>query len=319
MIKLLILCCFSLAIFASDVVIGATEQQKDNTSVYTIQLFSSSNLKSAQKTLKKVPQALQNKTRLYNVGKYVACRYSQRLSYDEIKADLEKFSATDFNKSIIIKSTIGHMKVALIPDDKNNINNTSQNNTKNKTNKISKFDKSNLLLKAKSAYNKGSESETMIYYEMLLASGVTNQKIKNNLCYLYGKHGAWLEAKAIIESERYYGKLLYAYAYGAVESNQESYYFDLSPYIMIDKSGSLMLLSGYYFEKKEDMPRALSFYKMAYEKNPTDMYNIFSYARVLDIQQENQALSLYKNILSKVDNSHPLYATTHKRVMELGN
>ena len=76
---------------------------------------------------------------------------------------------------------------------------------------------------------------------------------------------------------------------------------------------------AYYLEKKEDMPRALSFYKMAYEKNPTDMYNIFSYARVLDIQQDNEALSLYKNILSKVDNSHPLYATTHKRVMELGN
>ncbi|MDQ1341305.1 MAG: hypothetical protein QG567_2463 [Campylobacterota bacterium] len=111
---------------------------------------------------------------------------------------------------------------------------------------------------------------------------------------------------------------MYAYAYGAVKSNQENYYNDMLPYIAVDGSGKLMMLTGYYFEKKEDMQRATSFYKMAYEKNPSDIYNIFSYARVLDMEQNTQARVLYRDILNQVDDSHPLYATIQKRVRELG-
>ncbi|GEM_PF-1265181 len=350
MIRLFLLLSFSLPLFASDTLAFGQEQEKEQKQesekipAYTIQLFSVSDTIAADNLLKEIPKEFQSQTHLYRVGKYIAGRYSQSLSSSDLNPYIEEFHNAGYKDAYIIKSTLWHMKNGLISDDANTqpkeenveenvVESTqtsaqtpqeSQNiqdspkNTNTNTNTISSFEKSNILLKAQSAYQKGNESEAMIYYEMLLASGYTNQKIKNNLCYLYGKRGAWFEAKTIIDKERSYGKLLYAYAYGAVETRQENYYSDLSPYVMIDKSGSLMLLSGYYFEKNEDMQRAFSFYKMAYEKNPTDVYNIFSFARALDIQEDTKALLLYKNILSKVDNTHPLYAPTYKRIIELG-
>ncbi|MDD5373554.1 MAG: hypothetical protein PHO62_09040 [Sulfurimonas sp.] len=335
MIKLLTIFCFTFALFASDALsVGVqkkSEEKKEEEKkvVYAVQLFAEQNIDLAQITLGKISKNIKDNITLHKIGNYIVGRYGQSESYTQTKADLQKAYEAGYKNSYIITSTNLDMKNNLVSGEikeqekqipKVEIKEQEKKTPKaekNGNSKISKSEKSNILLKAQNAYEKGDENEAMIYYEMLLATGEKSQKIKNNLCYLYGKRGAWLQAKEIIDAEQFNGKLVYAYAYGAVLGNQENYYGDLSEYIMVDKSGRLMLLSGYYFEKREDMQRAASFYKIAYEKNPSDLYNIFAYARILDMQQNREALTFYKKILSKIDASHPLHIAVNERIKEL--
>ncbi len=158
----------------------------------------------------------------------------------------------------------------------------------------------------------------LLYYEMLLNAGVATEKVKNNLCYLYGKRGAWFEAKKIIESEKYISKLLYAYAYGALETNQDNFMQSLGQYILLDKSGRLALLSAAYYEKRGDFPRALTYYRLAYQKNPSDLYNLFAYARALDISKHyKEALKYYKEALRHTNKNKELYSIIKKRAAQL--
>ncbi|MEK6659557.1 MAG: hypothetical protein AABY36_07765, partial [Campylobacterota bacterium] len=327
MIKLFTIFCFTSILFASDTVgVGVQKKEQEKSEeqkkvVYAVQLFAEQNIDSAKITQSEMSKKIKDKITLHKIGNYIVGRYSQSESYSETKVNLQKIYEAGYKDSYIITSTDVDMKNNLVlgeskeeekqaPQAPKAQTKEQDNQTpktpkieKNSNPKISKSEKSNILLKAQNAYEKGDENEAMIYYEMLLASGEKSQKIKNNLCYMYGKRGAWLQAKEIIDAEQFNGKLVYAYAYGAVLGNQDNYYSDLSEYIMVDKSGRLMLLSGYYFEKREDMQRAASFYKMAYEKNPSDFYNIFAYARILDMQQNKEALAFYKKILSKIDAS----------------
>lgn len=169
--------------------------------------------------------------------------------------------------------------------------------------KISKYLQSKMILKAQEAYKDGDEMSALLYYEMIHSSGKTNPKILNNLCYLYGKRGAWFEAQKIIDKQRYTAKLLYAYAYGAVQNNQENFIHNISPYIILDRRGRIALLAGSYFENRHDLKQALAYYKMAYEKNPSDVYNIFAYARALDLNKHYAlAVQYYKKAFSRAKN-----------------
>ncbi len=292
----------------------ANQSTQKKSPIYTIQLFSASDIQKAKKMLSKVPNSLKKDTHLYKVGKYIAGRYSQNISSEKLKKDLEIFKNSSFKDAYILKSTLFHMDTERISDTSTE----RINKEKKYTTKISKYSKSDIIQKAALAYKQGNENEAMIYYEMLIASGYKSKKIINNLCYLYGKRGAWFEAKRIIDKESFKRKYLYAYAYGAVSSNQKNFYENLSPYIMIDKSGRLMLLSAYYFEKNADIEKANSFYKMAYEQNPSDVYTIFAYARSEDIQnRKTKAKYLYQQILNKISSSHPLYESVSKRVSQL--
>lgn len=317
MMKLFLFFCFTVFVFASDALTFGNEKKDIKTTIYSVQLFSEKDIAKAKTTLEKTPENIKKETFLHKIGDYVVGRYGENKSYSSMKQSLQKAKEAGYLDAYIIESTNLDMKSSLVfaPTQEEKKQHAE---VKNSTIGISKFNQSNILLKANNAYQSGDETEAMLYYEMLLASGYENQKIKNNLCYLYGKQGAWFQAKSIIDSQRYQGKLLYAYSNGAVQSNQENYYNDILPYISIDNSGRLMMLTGFYFEKREDMQRAISFYKMAYEKNPSDPYNIFVYARVLDMEQKTQAAALYRDVLNKIDSSHPLYATIQKRVIELG-
>jgi tetratricopeptide (TPR) repeat protein len=315
--KLFLFFCFAVFVFASDALTFGDEKKDIKTTIYSVQLFSEKDIAKAKTILEKTPENIKKETFLHKIGDYVVGRYGENKSYSSMKQSLQKAKEAGYLDAYIIESTNLDMKNSLVfastQEEKK-----QHAKVESSTIGMSKFDQSNILLKANNAYQSGSEAEAMLYYEMLLASGYENQKMKNNLCYLYGKQGAWFQAKNIIEGQRYQGKLLYAYANGAVQSNQENYYNDILPYIAIDNSGKLMMLTGFYFEKREDMQRAISFYKMAYEKNPSDPYNIFAYARVLDMEQKTQATALYRDVLSKINSSHPLYATIQKRVSELG-
>jgi tetratricopeptide (TPR) repeat protein len=309
---------FILALHSSDISFKA-KKVKSKTTVYTVQLFSAKGIDTAKKMLSKVPASLQDDANLYKVGNYIAGRYSQDKSYDKIKEILPKLRDSGFTDAYVLKTTLTHMREEIIsknpPQKQKKKRVIREKVTKEK---ISKYSKVDIIQKATLAYKKGNESEAMIYYEMLIASGYKTKKIINNLCYLYGKRGAWFQAKRIIDEESFRAKYLYAYAYGAVQTNQNNFYENLSPYIMLDKSGRLMLLSGYYFEKNGDGEKANSFYKMAYEQNPSDVYGIFSYARSEDMQnKKTKAKLLYKQILEKISTSHPLYKSVSKRVSQI--
>ena len=305
------------------------DNKKEQSRAYTIQLFSTKDLDYAKKLFKKTPTDLQNQTHLYRVDGFIKCRYSQTPFYSKIKPFIKKFEKAGFKNAYVVETTSLKMKNELI-ENKTSVSHLNKNkaspakssikkSTKPKTPKISNFLNSDIVSKANSAYKNGNDIQAMLYYEMLLASGNKNQKIKNNLCYLYGKRGAWLQAQELIDKEKYINDLLYAYAYGAVETNQKDFYQNLSQYIMMDKSARLSLLSGYYFERQNKMQRAFEFYKMAYEKNPSDVYTVFSYARAEDIAQNHKkAVSLYRDILRKIDDSNPLYDSIKKRLNQLG-
>jgi len=301
--------------------------------LYTIQILSVKKLETAKSKLERLPMELKKDTHLYQVGKYIALRYSQSKSFKELSSYTDEFKKYGFLDSYVLKSSSWHMKTQKInlngqnnsPIVEKKVQETINNPIEKKSSiqivnntKISKFVKSNMLLKAAKAYKEGDESTAMLYYEMLLNSGYSTDKIRNNLCYLYGKRGAWDEARRIIEKEKYAGKLLYAYAYGEIETNQDNFLEHMSQDIMIDKSGRLALLAGHYFEEREDFVRAASFYKISYDKNPSDLYNIFAYARSLDIQEKySEALKQYSKILVRVNKNHKNYAQVEQRVLEL--
>ena len=278
---------------------------------YTIQLISTQTVSKAKKTIQQLPEVYKKDTHLYKVGCYIAARYKSTDSQKELKPMLREFQKLGFKDALIIKSTKWHMQTNLLKEKQ------EKKEIKPKQ-KISKFVHSNMILKADQAYKKGDESTAMVYYEMLYNAGGATRRIINNLCYLYGKRGAWLNAKEIIEKEKYASKFIYAYAYGALESNQDHFIQNLSEYILMDKTGKLALLGGYYYEQKEDMQRAIQYYKMAYEKNPSNWYNIYAYARALDIQKKTQkALHYYEKVLQKLKQSEKNYNLVYNRIKQL--
>lgn len=313
--KFLTLFLFALASFASDLAVGANEAQ--NKRVYAVQLFADKDISRAKETLSRASKEIVQDASLHKIGDYIVARWGSDFSYSKTKESLQKAKSLGFRDAYVVESTLFDMRDnAIIEEVQQTKHSLVQAEPKRA--KLSIGEKSTLLLKAADAYKRGDEVEAMIYYEMLLAADEASQKIKNNLCYLYGKRGAWHEAKDVIDGESSPAKLIYAYAYGALQSNQESFYDDLAPYIAVDRSARLMLLAGSYFENRGDISRAFGFYKMAHDKNPTDLYVLFAYARALDMTNNEEALSFYKKAMLKAKKDEPIYEAAKKRVQELG-
>jgi len=274
--------------------------------VFTIQLFSIKRALSKEAIMHTVPRSLQNKIHLHKVKNETVACYSQASKYKNIRKALHKVRKAGYKKAYIITTTRWYMPQKEKVED-----------SKNKTPKLSKYVISQMIAKANRAYKNANETRAMMYYEMLLSAGVKSEKIKNNLCYLYGKNGAWPQAKNIIDKEAYPSRLIYAYANGAVKTEQKSFYNDMSEYIMLERSGHLALLAGYYFEQNNDRKKAFEFYKMAYEKNRNDVYNIYAYARFLDIiGKKSDAIKLYMNVYKRTSDESPLHKVLHVRLYQ---
>jgi len=273
--------------------------------VYCVQLFSINNSHSEKKIMNKMPLNLKDEIHFHRVKKQIIGCYSQSSKYADIKKKLKRAKRAGFKKAYIITTTRWYMP------------------TKSKETKlvqpakkiVSKYLVSQMISKANRAYKNGDAMQAMMYYEMLLSAGAKSEKIKNNLCYLYGKNGAWIQAKDIINKQRYQSKLLYAYANGAARTLQPNFYKNLKEYIVLDKSGHLALLAGYYFEQKHQMQKALTFYKRAYEKNKNDIYNSYAYARYLDIiGKQQEAITLYKKLYVQTKEGSNIYKAVKLRL-----
>jgi len=275
--------------------------------VYCIQLFSLNSSHSEKKIMNKMPLDLKDEIHLHRVKKQIVGCYSQSSKYTDIKKKLKRAKRAGFKKAYIITTTRWYMPTK---SEK-----TEQQPAKAAKKVISKYVISQIISKANRAYKNGDEMQAMMYYEMLLSAGVKSEKIKNNLCFLYGKNGAWIQAKDVIDKQRYQSKLVYAYANGAVRTLQPNFYENLKEYIMLDRSGHLALLAGYYFEQKNQMQKALAFYKRAYEKNKNDIYNSYAYARYLDIiGKKQEALALYKKLYTQTKEGSGIYKAVKLRL-----
>jgi len=268
----------------------------DSKRVYTVQLFCVQDTHSDKSIMRKISYKLRNKLHLHRVKNQIVACYSQASTYKKIRKELQKVKKLGYKKAYIITTTRWYMPQKKVI------------HTKPSKKIISKYVISQMIVKANKAYKNGDDMQAMMYYEMLLSAGAKSEKIKNNLCYLYGRNGAWLEAKAVIDRQRYQAKLVYAYANGAVRTAQKNFYDNLKEYIMLDRSGHLALLAGYYFEQKEQKQKALRFYKRAYEKNKNDIYNSYAYARYLDIiGVKQEALALYRKIYPRTKEGSDIY------------
>ena len=301
-----------------------TKAQESYKKVYSVRFLSVPKNTSYKRIFQSIPKDLRDETRIVPSGNYLTAMFTQRESRDAVLEDLAYIKEIGYKDAYIRSSQKAFKKTKTT---KRRVKKTKQKQIKEiieepiaEKKSISKFTKSRIIYKANDAYKKGDYMQAIIFYEMLVASGNTTRKVRSNLCYLYGRVGAFLQAEEIINSAKYPAKLIYSYAYGAATSGQENFYSDLSKYIPFDKSGKLMLLSGYYFEMKHDQERSLTFYKMAYEQNPVDSYNLYAYARAEDIVHNlESALNLYKKIIATTDKSTQIYKEAEKRVYQIGN
>ncbi len=296
---------FGLFFFISVVMASGDMSFENSKKVYTIQLFSVSKHRSKKIIMRNVPSELRDEFYLHKVKDLVAGRYSQAMTYKKILPALKKVKKAGFKDACVIATTKRYMPIK-----------NEKAVLKKPTKKIiSKYIISQMIVKANRAYKNGNKMQAMIYYEMLLSTGVKSKKIKKNLCYLYGEKGAWEQAKDVIDKERYQLKLIYAYANGAVKTLQPNFYKNLKEYIMLDRSGHIALLAGYYFEQKYEMKKALEFYKRAYEKNRNDKYNSYAYARYLDITGKKQeALRLYKMLYGQTREESEIHKAIQSRL-----
>jgi len=277
--------------------------------VYTIQLFSIKRALPEQTIFHRVPRILRDKLHLHKVQEETVACYSQSRDYKSIRKELSKVRKAGYKKAYIITTTRWYMPQKEKMDE-----------SKSKTHKLSRYVISRMISKANLAYKNADESTAMMYYEMLLAAGMKSNKIKNNLCYLYGKQGAWAEAKNIIDNERYPAGLIYAYANGAVKTSQKSFYDDLKDYIVLDRSGHLDLLAGYYFEENNNLNKAFDFYKKAYEKNRSDVYNAYAYARFLDLLgKKREAFELYTKLYERTNDDNAVHKVIQSRLHQRRN
>ena len=297
--KLLFISIFFITSVIGDSLHYAPSSMHTQVKAYTIQLLSTRDNKVAKKYINTIPKKMKKKAYIFKDKKYIALRYGITTTHSQLEPALIKLKKSGFYDAFIIG--INSIPQAQVKDNKPH------------QEKISKFVQSKMILKAQKAYKNGDETTALLYYEMLYNTGKVNSKILNNLCYLYGKRGAWFDAQKIIDKQRYTTKLLYAYAYGAVQTNQKNFIINISPYIILDRRGRIALLAGSYFENQHDLDKALGYYKMAYNKNPSDFYNIFAYARALDLNKHyTLALQYYEKAISKAKNKNMLNIITHR-------
>ncbi len=331
--KTLSLLLLATAIFASESIIYGggntnvqTKTQKAYKKVYSVRFLSVPKNTSRKRIFQSIPKDLRDETRIVPSGNYLTAMFTQRDSRDAVLKDLAYIKEIGYKDAYIRSSQKFFQKTKAIkhlPRAKQTAQKQIQEIIEEpiaEKKSISKFTRSRIIYKANDAYKKGDYMQAIIFYEMLVASGNTTRKVRSNLCYLYGRVGAFLQAEEIIDSAKYPAKLIYSYAYGAATTGQENFYSNLSKYIPFDKSGKLMLLSGYYFEMKHEQERSLTFYKMAYEQNPVDSYNLYAYARAEDIVHNlKSALTLYKKIVATTDKSTQIYKEAEKRIYQIGN
>lgn len=272
--------------------------------MYAVQLFSALPSKNTREILKYIPKNLRSKTDVVRLKRWIVGYYGKTDSKKEALRELDEARSSRFKTAFIV---IYHFTII------------QKNYVKQKRPKISPYVQSNLIVKANNAYAEGNYDQATMYYGKLLASGYKNSILLDNLSYIYGMQGRFLQEKKILKRYGNDPSLIYAYAYGAVKSNRQDFYSELKSFIKNDSNGDLQLLAGYYFEHNHQLNKAVKFYKMAFMTNPVNNYIFFAYARSYDIiGKKGKALRLYEELLPRLKKGGALYLADKNRISELG-
>jgi len=233
---------------------------KDNQyTIPTIQIFTSVKKRPALNFFKKLPKEYQEKCLILHIKKYYTIRCVTNNPKKDLKI-LKKFAPDSF------------------------FINTKKDLIKKK--KKEKTDPNSLYL-AQYFYKKGDYEKSLKLFKKAYKFNKKRQ-IAINISYLEG----YLGKKPSIISE----ETLYAYSVGAISNgNTKELKKIIKKYLPISKKGYLYFIMGYLNEKNPQI--ALKYYKIAYEKNPTNKQFIYSLARIYDINKNyKQAIYYYNQV-----------------------
>lgn len=297
----------AVTLYAAELSTAPLETQSTAERAYAIQLLSSKTYEGATSVLKKLPKQYHNGVAIYQVGTYYAARYIDTPSSKELPAILEDFKRSGFTSPVVFPYNPNRIPLnqkQLKPSQK------TINQPIKKTIALDEHEKTRLILDAQKSYQNGEITQSIIYYEMMIASGMDERPILLNLAYLYGKEGAFHHLERLIDNKRGIIDYLYAYGVGALESRRSNLYNDLSSYLALDKSGRLAMLCGYHFEYAGDLTRSHTFYKMAYDANPSDPHILYAYARSVDMKGEIKQAIFYYTQITQFGSAHETLAQT---------
>lgn len=281
---------------------------------HSIQLSSTKSLDYALKNITKVPEKYRSGIAVYQIGEYYATRYIDVYSPSSLPALINDFKKAGFSSPLTFE--YNPSRVPLNTPAKT-LSKPLMAPPKNEPS-LSQHDRTHLLLNAQKAYAGRDYSQATIYYEMMVASGMTDRQVLLNLAYLYGRDGALAQFEKLIEGKRGINDYYYAYGVGSLEAKRLDLYDALAPQLVYDKSGKLAMLCGYFYENQNHPSKASTFYKMAYNANPNDPYILYAYARSIDtIGDKNQALYLYTQLSQIASSIEPLYNASQSRIQEI--
>lgn len=269
---------------------------------YAIQIFTSKSYEGAAAVVKKLPPKYHDGIMIYKVGAYYATRYIDTPNQAELPAILADFKRSGFTSPVVFPYNPN--RIPLNQKIAEKAKKIAPTGSLIKTQKLSEHEKTRLILDAQKAFQNGDITQSIIYYEMMISSGMDDRPILLNLAYLYGKEGAFHHLERLIDNKRSIIDYLYAYGVGALESHRSNLYSDLSPYLALDKSGRLAMLCGYHFEHAGDIARAYIFNRMAHDINPSDPHILYAYARSVDMKGDTKQAIFYYTQITQLGSSH---------------
>ncbi|MDD5716545.1 MAG: hypothetical protein PHW64_01980 [Sulfuricurvum sp.] len=318
----------SALLFADELSFAETSAKASPKRSHVLQLASSVSLEHTAKALDKIPEKYRSGIAVYKIGNYFATRYIDIYDAAQLPPLIEDFKKMGFSSPISYKFNpdriplnLGKLSEKSSSPSDNPIPNTPplpQTNPNTPALSLSEFDKTKLLIETQTAYKNHDYTQATIYHEMMVAAGFKERQILINLCYLYGRESSSAQMERAIASKRGTVDYLYAYGVGAIEANRSDLYTTLSPHLVYDKSGRLAMLCGYFFEKQNDPNRAKSFYKMAYDTNPSDPHIVYAYARSIDLSgNKDQAIFYYTQLAALGDSFDPIREASATRINQL--
>lgn len=294
----------------------STALAKPSERIYAIQLLSSKTYEGAMSVFKKLPIPYHEGIAIYQVGDYYAARYIDTPDKTALPMIIGDFKRAGFSNPVVFP--FNPQRTPLNPFRDPVKTSTPSVPPPIQSPKLDEHDKTRLMLDAQKAYDQGDITQSIIYYEMMTSSGNNDRTMLLNLAYLYGKEGSSHHLERLIENKRGIIDYLYAYGIGALENRHSNLYNALSPYLAMDKSGRLAMLCGYHFEYEGDLNRSHTFYKMAYDANPSDPHILYAYARSIDIQGNTPQALFHYNQITQLGTIHDTLRTAaQSRIRQL--
>ncbi len=140
-----------------------------------------------------------------------------------------------------------------------------------------------LLLKANQYFKQGDYFRSLKLYEEVFKVK-KDVKIANNLIVLYVRTGLYEKAEEVLK-EINDERLIYTLILELAKAGKTEKALRLAEkYEKKDENGLILFVTGYLHEKLKNYKKAFEYYRRAFEKNPSNPYIAFNYARMLELK-----------------------------------